>query len=106
VLLARWLHAYIEVQKHGRLNLAITTPFAVKCGMQNMSTIPLGKGGLGIAHDGSTEKTRHFCQHPIDVKTNYEARKRAILANNGPTSSVGVTLGGRISASWNGCHHV
>jgi hypothetical protein len=62
--------------------------------VQNKSTIPLGKGGFNQPHDGKSEKTREFHVHPIDVKSNREATKRALLSNNGPTSSVGVTLGG------------
>jgi hypothetical protein len=66
------------------------------CVVQNMSTIPLGKGGFSITHDGLTENGRNYRQFPIDVMGNYEANKRAVLANNGPTSTVGVTLGGRL----------
>jgi hypothetical protein len=45
-------------------------------------------------HDGHSENSRQFHVHPINVKVNREASKRALLSNNGPTSSVGVTLGG------------
>lgn len=62
--------------------------------VQNKSTIPLGRGGFNLPHDGRTEKSRNFHEHPISVKDNSEASKRALLSNNGPTSSVGITLGG------------
>ena len=62
--------------------------------MQNKSTIPLGKGGFNHPHDGLTEKSREYHAHTIDVQNNHEATRRAILSNNGPTSTIGVTLGG------------
>lgn len=65
--------------------------------VQNKSTIPLGKGGFNIAHDGFTEKSRNYHAWPINAAENNAASTRAKLAMNGPTSSVGVTLGGRMA---------
>lgn len=65
--------------------------------MQNKSTIPLGRGGFNIVHDGQTEKSRSYHAWPINASENNAASLRAKLAMNGPTSSVGVTLGGRVA---------
>jgi hypothetical protein len=62
--------------------------------VQNKSTIPLGRGGINQPHDGLTEKSREYRPHAISVRGNREATRRAVLSNNGPTSSTGVTLGG------------
>lgn len=68
------------------------------CGdfVQNLSTIPIppGKQGLALKHDGVTENMRSYTLHKMDCAARSEASWRAKLACNGPTSSVGVTLGG------------
>ena len=61
--------------------------------MQNQSELPLGKGGINTAHDGLTEASREYVRHKVDVSGNHEANRRAVLACNAPTSTVGVTLG-------------
>lgn len=62
--------------------------------VQNLSTIPLGHGGIQLPHDDHSEKSRNYHEHPINAAENNAATWRAKLSNNGPTSTVGVTVGG------------
>lgn len=63
---------------------------------QGLSTIPIppAPSGLRLKHDGTTEQQRNYKEHTMDCAAGNAAKWRAMLACNGPTSTVGVTLGG------------
>lgn len=44
--------------------------------LQNQSTIPLGRGGFNVPHDGRTEMTRSYRPYEVDATSYVRARQR------------------------------